>query len=363
MAKDVTELWGHKFEVVKNGLSEAQVVSFVNELMSEHEMLIQRQEHLSSLTKLAEKTVAEAEKLAEEIKKEAADKAKDEASKIVAEAEAQAQQSAEEERAEIMAKATKQAETIKANAERETELILDRQRKRIQPELKSMVQRVYDRLLSDLESLNKQAAAMGEEFERKLSQLAEEVGAPTEVLASVPQEDNLTRAPSSEAGVESISDTLDQLRQLMEEGEEQLRATSTSASSITDKTSEGEEEALVLGDNQAPTTYKEKVELEFPSPANILQILEIDKYLETLSEVEATEIIPIAGKPVITVYLREPMQLIDTLGALPEVSQVKEETAGESTATGDGTEDEGKLRKLQITLSGDTNTAKDKAKG
>ena len=34
------------------------------------EMLIQRQEHLSSLTKLAERTVAEAEKLADGIKKE-----------------------------------------------------------------------------------------------------------------------------------------------------------------------------------------------------------------------------------------------------------------------------------------------------
>ena len=71
MSKDVTELWGREFNIVKNGLSEDQVVSYVNQLVSEHDMLIQRQEHLSSLTKLAEKTVAEAEKLAEEIKTEA----------------------------------------------------------------------------------------------------------------------------------------------------------------------------------------------------------------------------------------------------------------------------------------------------
>ncbi len=357
MAKDVTELWGRKFDLVKGGLSEAQVVSYVNELVSEREALSQRQEHLSSLTKLAEKTITEAEKLASEIQKEATDKTKDEASKILAEAEARAKQSAEEKRDEIMAEATEQAEAVKANAEREAELMLDRQRKRVQPELKGMVQGVYDQLHSDLESLNTQIAVMEKEFEGKLFKFTEPAGAPAEVLAPVPAEESLTPGTGSEAGVESISDTLDQLRQLIEDGEEQLRATSAQAPGTADQTSELEEEALVLGGNQAPANYKEKVELEFPSPANILQILEIDKYLETLPEVEATEIIPIAGKPVITIYLREQLQLVDTLKALPEVSQVKEETEGEWAATGNGAQDDGKSRKFQITLHDSADTA------
>ncbi len=372
MGKNVTELWGREFNIVKDGLSEVQVVAFVNELVNEQDMLIQRQEHLSSLTKLAERTVTEAEKLAEESKRQATDQAKAEASKIIAEAEARAQQIIEEKRAEIITKATKQAETIKANAEREGELILDRQRKRIQPELKEMAQRVYNQLVSQLEGLKGQVVAMEEEFERKLFPLTKQTStatvdeepSSTEVLASIPQGNNLTPGTSSEASGEHISDTLAQLQELVEnipdsaQPEEQPQATSSQSPGITDLTSEIEEEALVLGNNQAPTTYEEKVELEFLPPVNILQILEIDKYLETLPQVEATEIIPITDRPIITVFLREPIQLTDILSALPEVSQLNEDTDGEVTATSSAPQAEGKSRKIQVTLSGNTNTDK-----
>ena len=303
MGKNVAELWGREFNIVKDGLSQAQVVSFVNELASEHDMLIQRQEHLSSLTKLAERTVSEAEKLAEETKREAVEHAKAEASEIMAEAEARAQQAertvseaeklaeetkreavehakaeaseiiaeaearaqqiVEEKQAEIIAMATEQAETIKANAEREAELLLDRQKKEIQPELKAMAQRIYNQLLSGLESLNKQVIAMGEEFERDLSK-------PTE------------------------------------------------------QTSKIEDKAPLLSNNQAPTTYEEKVELVFLPPIDVLQVVQIDKHLEALPEVRNTEIIPIIDRPVIEVSLCKPLQLVDMLRALPEVSQINE---------------------------------------
>ena len=306
MSKNVAELWGREFNIVKDGLSQAQVVSFVNELASEHDMLIQRQEHLSSLTKLAERTVSEAEKLAEETKREAVEHAKAEASEIMAEAEARAQQIVEEKQAEIIAMATEQAETIKANAEREAELLLDRQKKEIQPELKAMAQRIYNQLLSGLESLNKQVIAMGEEFERDLSK-------PTE------------------------------------------------------QTSKIEDKAPLLSNNQAPTTYEEKVELEFLPPVDVLQVVQIDKHLEALPEVRNTEIIPIIDRPVIEVSLCRPLQLVDMLRALPEVSQINEVsqpsegTDEEFTAVNDVTQAEGKSRKIEITLSGNTN--KDKAEG
>ena len=306
MSKNVAELWGREFNIVKDGLSQAQVVSFVNELASEHDMLIQRQEHLSSLTKLAERTVSEAEKLAEETKREAVKHAKAEASEIIAEAEARAQQIVEEKQAEIIAMATEQAETIKANAEREAELLLDRQKKEIQPELKAMAQRIYNQLLSGLESLNKQVIAMGEEFERDLSK-------PTE------------------------------------------------------QTSKIEDKAPLLSNNQAPTTYEEKVELEFLPPVDVLQVVQIDKHLEALPEVRNTEIIPIIDRPVIEVSLCRPLQLVDMLRALPEVSQINEVsqpsegTDEEFTAVNDVTQAEGKSRKIEITLSGNTN--KDKAEG
>ena len=67
------ELGGYEFRRVSNGLDEAQVKSSINKLISQRDKFRQHAEHLSSLSKLAEKTVAEADKLAEEIKTETKD--------------------------------------------------------------------------------------------------------------------------------------------------------------------------------------------------------------------------------------------------------------------------------------------------
>ena len=69
--KMARQLWGRDFDIVKEGLDESQVAMFITELIGERDMLLQRQEHMLSLSKLAERTVAEADKLAEEIKTEA----------------------------------------------------------------------------------------------------------------------------------------------------------------------------------------------------------------------------------------------------------------------------------------------------
>ena len=127
--ENIVELWGHEFSLARNGLDEAQVVPFVNELISERDLLLQRVEHLSTLTKLAEKTIVEADRLAEEIKKEAVDEAKSEAEAILAKADEQAQQLVKEKRTEIITTATEEAEAIKTNAEREVELLIAQQRR------------------------------------------------------------------------------------------------------------------------------------------------------------------------------------------------------------------------------------------
>ena len=81
-----------EFRRVKEGLDEAQVSSFVSELTGQRDELIQRTEHLSSLTTLAERTVAEDDKLAEEIKVRIVEEANAEATGILAQAETRAQQ-------------------------------------------------------------------------------------------------------------------------------------------------------------------------------------------------------------------------------------------------------------------------------
>src|SRR3990170_2007939 len=95
-------LLGREFDIVKNGLSEAEVAMFITELAEKQDALTQRQSHLSVLTTLAERTVVEADNLAQDIKREATEKANAEAAHIIAEAQAGAAQIYEKKRIEIV---------------------------------------------------------------------------------------------------------------------------------------------------------------------------------------------------------------------------------------------------------------------
>ena len=151
---DTVELWGRKFKRVKDGLDGEEIASFLNELITERDRLIKQQEHLASLTKLAERTVAEADELVKQERKEAMDQAKTEANAIVAKAKEQAEHILEEKRAEAV--------------------LLEETAKRIQPELKDRARRLYRELRSQLEGLRQQVIAFETEFEHGLSHLSEE---------------------------------------------------------------------------------------------------------------------------------------------------------------------------------------------
>lgn len=352
----VIKLWGHEFNLAQKGLDEAQVVSFVSGLIDERDMLAQRQEHFTSLTKLAEKTITEADKLAEDINKEAREQAKAEANEIIAKAKEQAQQLFEEKRAKIITTATEEATAIKTNAEREADLLLENQRKRIQPELREMAQGLYGQLLSQFESLKQQVVALEAEFELKLSQAVEEANTVaierepslTPALAATQQGNDTTSGTSPEVSLEGMDDVPSESQQLNQ------------TIDLT-KTNNLEEKAPVSAFNQDTNTYKDEVELEILPPIDIMKIMGIMRYLDSLPKVENTELIPIADRPLIIASLREPMPLIDVLMVLPEVEQVEEVTNGETAAVTGAIGANGERRKIKITLS--ANTVLDEAKG
>ncbi len=132
------ELCGWEIKKVKDGLDETQVTSLINELISQRAQLNQRTEHLSSLTNLAERTVSEADNLAEEMKVQAIEKAKNETASLIAEAEVKAEQ-------------------------------IENDTKKLQLELRSSVQGILTQLLSELDSLKQQVEALQAESEQKLS--------------------------------------------------------------------------------------------------------------------------------------------------------------------------------------------------
>jgi F0F1-type ATP synthase membrane subunit b/b' len=173
------ELGGGKFRRVNNGLDEVQVASLVSELVNQRDNYGQQEKHFSSFTKLAEKTVTEADKLAQSIKTEATDQAKAEASAIITEAEEQAQRIIEEKRTEAINIATEQAEAIKTEAEREAQVLLENHSKKNESELSNLAHQLYSHLLSELKTLKQQVVGLEEEFEHELPHPAEETSAVT----------------------------------------------------------------------------------------------------------------------------------------------------------------------------------------
>jgi vacuolar-type H+-ATPase subunit H len=141
----IREIWSRKFKIVKNGLDEAEVFSFIGGLIDQNNALASKLEHLDSLTKLAERTVIEANKQAQGIKKEGEEKANASAASIIAEAEEKARKeidritsegerkarqsaqekiaAAEQQAQSMLTAAEEKAESIKANADDEANRI------------------------------------------------------------------------------------------------------------------------------------------------------------------------------------------------------------------------------------------------
>ncbi|HEY79286.1 MAG TPA: hypothetical protein G4O09_09255 [Dehalococcoidia bacterium] len=174
------QLWGRDFDIVKEGLDESQVAMFITELIGERDDLLHRQDHLDSLTKLAERTVAEADKLAADIRKEIEEESRAQAAMILAQAEKEAQELMEQKQAEILAVANKEAQEVRDRAQQEAAVIRDRaqqevehlvnqQQQRVQEEVKEMAQKLHSQLMAGLKGVTEQATALQAEWESKLS--------------------------------------------------------------------------------------------------------------------------------------------------------------------------------------------------
>jgi len=180
---DVVVLGGREFTRVKNGLDEAQVAPFIDELTKERDKLAQSQDHIASLNRLAELTVVEADKLAAKIKTEAEEQARAEGTAVMDKAREQARQIAEQKIAEAVEIANEKAKAIQTKAEEEAALMLERERNKIKSELHNLVNQQFGYMLEELESLKKQAAAVQADFDNKLAKPGEVNGAAATEIA------------------------------------------------------------------------------------------------------------------------------------------------------------------------------------
>ena len=116
------ELFGRTFRIVKNGLDEEEIVSFLARLIEQNTELVAKLEQLDSLKKLAENTVIEAQNEAKRIKFGIEQDAKEMASAMISEAKAAAEKNAKKK----IEEAERIAEAMQANAEEEAKRIKDK---------------------------------------------------------------------------------------------------------------------------------------------------------------------------------------------------------------------------------------------
>jgi hypothetical protein len=329
---DVAVLAGREFKRVKNGLDEAQVTLFITELIKERDELAQAQDHIASLNRLAERTIVESDKLAAQIKTEAAEQAKAESAAIIDKAKEQARQIAEKKIAEAVEIANEKANAIKSKAEEEAALLLESEKSKIRNELRNLVNEQFGYMLEELERLKQQATAIQADFGNKLLESREEDSA---VAMKVAAERGAAAPEITECGhiiaAEASEKTLDEQPKL---------------SQARDYVEESSELSKLFQIEQQPELGKPQWEVEILPPFDISKIMEVVACLDRLPEVANTEmIVPQIDMPSILVFLRKPLNVIDVLKTIPAVTYVEELTT-EKLAT------DGKARKVRISLSG-----------
>jgi hypothetical protein len=329
---DAITLGGREFKRVKNGLDEAQVASFIDELIKERDKLGKSQDHIASLNRLAERNIVEADKLAAQIKTEAAEQAKAASAAIMDKAKEQARQISEKKIAEAVELANEKANSIKAKAEQEAARLLENEKIKIRNELRNLVNQQFGYLLEELESLKQQAAAIQADFDNKSSK----PGAETSTI-------NLKIAEKIDAAAAEIAE---ESENIVEEASKKTLDEQLEPSQATDHTEKSPELSNLLQIEEQPELGKPQWEVEILPPFEIAKIMEVVSFLDQLPEVANTEmIVPQIDMPSILVFLRKPLNFVDVLQTIPAVAYV-EEVAADKAAT------DGKPKKVRISLSG-----------
>jgi len=204
----VVVLGEREFTRVKNGLDEAQVASFIDELIKERDKLAQSQDHIESLNRLAEMTVVEADRLATQVKTEATEQAKAQSTAIIDKAREQVRQMMEKKIAEAVEIANEKANAIKAKAEEEAVLLQENERNKIRGELRNLVNQQFGYMLEELENLKQRAKAVQADFDNKLSALGQDNSA---VTAEIAEESDTLVAEEKDVAAAKITEEIDTL--------------------------------------------------------------------------------------------------------------------------------------------------------
>jgi len=343
----VITLGGREFKRVRNGVDEAEMAVFIDELIKERDELAKAKHHIASLTKLAETTIVEADRMAAQIKAEASEQAKAERAALIDEAEEQARQTAERKQAEVLEIANEKADAVHSEAEKEAAMLLENANKKAWDELRNAVNQQFNYLLKELESLKQRAAAAQADFESKMSHPAEESSA---ITANSDEESGAAPAEIEEQTGTAVMD-LEREADAATPEEGQVPGQSPQPTEAEDESETGFDLSRLLQSEDWAESSEPQFEVEILPPIHMTRIMEVVAHLDQLPEVANTEIIPRMDSPSILVFLRQEMNLVDVLQSIPAVAYVEEVTTDAGADNGEPTKEP---RKVRIGLSGNT---------
>lgn len=344
-------LGGREFKRVKNGVDDAQVGAFIDELIKERDELSQSRHHIASLTKLAETTIVEAENMANQIKTEASEQAKSESNALLEEARQQAQEMAEQKQAEALERAGKEAEAIKSEAKREAATLVDRERERIWDELRSAISQQFGSAVEQLEGLKQQAAKAQADFESRMSQITRD--SVTVTADSEEQEDAAPSAVTDESN-DSTATPADEPKAAEQDEsavtteEDKTPAEAKEPEQTDDRSERGFDLSRLLQSDDWAESSEPQFEVEILPPIQMTRIMEIVAYLDQLPGVQNTEIIPRMESPSIMVFLSDEIDLVEALQGVPAVAYVEEVAIDGNAGNGESGQ---ATRKIRVGLS------------
>jgi hypothetical protein len=289
-----------------------EMLSLMEKLIAERDELLERQEHIHSMERLAIKTVSDADELAAQIKSEAEADAQSQSKDVVRRAEDQARQILEEARARALADVDEEILAKRAAAETELQAMLKERRESLGVQLKALSEGLYQQMVTHAEDSKRLLDLFEKRLEENLSCALSPAG---KAVAPVERED---------AGV--IETTVTDEAAGPDSEFEQLVSLELDA--------ETPDPGVAVGADEPG----ELVEIEILPPRDKDSMERIKGYLELQEEVGAASICHLTDKTSIQVRLLRPLDVEEMLSGLSEVEQIQ-------TVTNKGT------TKIQVLLS------------
>ena len=209
--EEVRQLGDRQFRLVKHGLDEQEVAGFVEELLARLRKAEEMGEkpYSTSLDRLAEQTLVEAEKISEQLRNEAKQirvQARAEADQIIEDARANFDEqtrsladmarAASVESQNVVQAARDRAATIEAEGVRRAERMLEHTRRQIESQIRRDVKGASDRLVGYADDVVDQARSLSIDLDRW------EVAEPRASASTAPAEQpSAERAPTESASV------------------------------------------------------------------------------------------------------------------------------------------------------------------